>query len=66
MNTLISSENSWALFAILAAIAAIAIFMEQKWKWASKLSGCVIALISAMILSNLRIIPTDAPAYDFV
>ena len=66
MNTLISSENSWALFAILAAIAAIAIFMEQKWKWASKLSGCVIAPISAMILSNLRIIPTDAPAYDFV
>ena len=66
MDTLISAENSWALFAILATIAAAAIIMEQKWKWASKLSGCVIALIGAMILSNLKIIPLDAPAYDFV
>lgn len=66
MNTLISSENSWALFAILAAIAAISIFMEQKWKWASKLSGCIIALIGAMLLSNLNIIPLEAPAYDFI
>lgn len=66
MNTLISSENSWALFAILAAIAAISIFMEQTWKWASKLSGCIIALIGAMLLSNLNVIPLDAPAYDFV
>lgn len=66
MNTLIRPENSWALFAILTTIAATAIFMEQKWKWASKLSGCVIALICAMILSNLKIIPLEAPAYDFV
>lgn len=66
MNTLICPENSWALFAILAAIAAISIFMEQKWKWASSLSGCMIALIGAMLLSNLHVIPLDAPAYDFV
>ncbi len=66
-TSLISADNSWALFAILTAIAAIAIFMEQKWTWASKnASGCVIALIGAMILSNLKIIPLDAPAYDFV
>lgn len=65
-TSLISADNSWALFAILTAIAAIAIFMEQKWTWASKISGCVIALIGAMILSNLKIIPLDAPAYDFV
>ena len=40
--------------------------MEQKYKWAGKVTGCVIALIGAMILSNIRVIPTDAPAYDFV
>lgn len=66
MTTLISSQNSWALFAILAAIAALSIFLEQKYAWASKMTGCVIALIGAMILSNLQIIPVDAPAYDFV
>ena len=66
MKTLISADNTWALFAILAAIAALSIYMEQKYKWASKVTGCVIALIGAMILSNLRIIPVDAAAYDFV
>ena len=63
---LISADNHWALFAILAAIAALAIFLEQKYNWASKVTGCVLALIGAMVLSNLNIIPLDAPAYDFV
>ena len=66
MSTLISADNTWALFAILVVIAALAIWMEQRFKWASKVTGCVIALIGAMILSNFRIIPVDAPAYDFV
>ncbi len=30
------------------------------------MTGCVLALIGAMILSNLNVIPLDAPAYDFV
>jgi uncharacterized membrane protein len=59
-------KNSWALFAILVAIAALAIYLEQRYAWASKVTGCVIALIGAMILSNLNIIPLDAKAYDFV
>ncbi|MDY6029513.1 MAG: DUF819 family protein [Acidaminococcaceae bacterium] len=66
MKTLISPENSWALFAILAALAAISIYLEQKYAWASKITGCVIALIGAMVLTNLQIIPTEAAAYDFV
>ena len=63
MKTLISADNTWALFAILVVVAALAIWMEQKYKWAGKVTGCVIALIGAMILSNIRVIPTDAPAY---
>ena len=67
MNTsLISADNTWALFAILAAIATLAIYLEQKTKIGSKLTGCVMALIGAMILSNTGIIPLDAAAYDFV
>ncbi len=66
MHTLIGASDTWALFAILAAIAALAIYLEQKYAWASKVTGCVIALIGAMILSNLNIIPLDAKAYDFV
>lgn len=66
MATLISADNSWLLFAILAVIAAAALWLEQTYKWAAKMSGCVICLILAMLLANLRVIPTDAPAYDFV
>lgn len=66
MNTLISADNTWMLFAIMAAIAAAAIWLEQTYKWAAKLSSCVICLLMAMLLSNCRVIPTEAGAYDFV
>ena len=33
MKTLISADNTWALFAILVVVAALAIWMEQKYKW---------------------------------
>ena len=54
------------LFAILVVIAAVSIRLEQRFLWAAKVSACVLCLVFAMILANLRIIPTDAPAYDFI
>lgn len=54
------------LFAILVVIAAVSIRLEQRFLWAAKVSACVLCLIFAMVLANLRIIPTDAPAYDFI
>jgi len=66
MSTFISADNVWALWAVLTGIAAISIWLEQKYKWAGKITGCVLALIFAMVLSNLRIIPVDAPTYDNV
>jgi uncharacterized membrane protein len=66
MTTLIGPDNTWALWAIMTLVAAGAIMLEQKYDWAAKMTGCVIALVGAMILSNLRIIPVDAPAYDMV
>ena len=65
-NSLISAENTWALFAILAGIATLAIILEQKTRIGSKITGCVMALIGAMVLSNLGIIPLESAAYDFV
>ncbi len=38
----------------------------EKTKWGSKLSAVVISILGTFILSNLSIIPTDAPAYDIV
>lgn len=64
--SLISPENTWALWAILTGIAALSIWLEQNYKWASKVTGAIIGLVCAMILANLKIIPTDAPTYDNV
>ena len=66
MNTLISVDNTWALWAVLTVAAAAAIYLEQKYDWANKVTGTIIALVIVMALSNLRIIPTDAPVYDIV
>lgn len=65
-QSFISPENTWALWAILTGISALSIWLEQKYKWAGKITGCVLALLFAMILANLRIIPVSAPTYDIV
>ena len=54
------------LFAILVVIAAVSIRLEQRFLWAARVSACVLCLVFAMVLANLRVIPTDAPAYDFI
>ncbi|WP_024865607.1 DUF819 family protein [Butyrivibrio sp. FCS014] len=66
MNTLIAADNNWALLSILFLSAFLAIYLEQKYKWAAKLTGAVIALIIAVVLTNLGVIPTSAPVFDDV
>ena len=52
MNTLIHSDNTWALWAILVGVAALSIWLEQRFRWAAKVTGCVIALIAMMLFNN--------------
>jgi uncharacterized membrane protein len=66
MGTLINADNTWALWTILVGIAAVSIYLEQTYKWASKVTGAIIGLIIAMVLANFKVIPTDAPTYDAV
>ncbi len=51
---------------VLAGWAAFSIYLEQKYEWASKVTGAIIALVGAMILVNINVIPVQAPAYDAV
>ncbi|MCR1954527.1 DUF819 family protein [Clostridioides mangenotii] len=66
MTSLISADNIWVLWAIITGWAAFSIYLEQKYNWASKVSGAIIALVGAMVLSNFKIIPTESPVYDQV
>lgn len=65
-NPLIGADNTWVLWAVCALGAAIAIYLEQKYEWAAKMTGAIIALILAIALSNFGIIPMDAPVWDNV
>ena len=62
----IGTDDTWALWAIIAACAALAIYLEQKYVWAGKVTGCVLASAFTMVLSNLGIIPTESGVYDNV
>lgn len=65
-NPLIGADNTWMLWTVCALGAAAAIYLEQKYQWAAKLTGAIIALIFAIVLSNFGIIPMDAPVWDAV
>jgi uncharacterized membrane protein len=64
-NPLIPAGQHWALWAILFIAAAFGLWAE-KTKWGSKISAVVITIFATFILSNLSIIPTEAPTYDIV
>ena len=64
MNSLISPENTWMLLAVMCASVAASIYLEQTYAWASKVSGAVIALILALVLANVGVLPTHAPLFD--
>ena len=66
MASFISADNTWVLWALLVGDAALAIWLEQRYKWASKITGCVLAMLGTMILSNVGLIPTVSPVYDSV
>ena len=63
-STLIAPEDTWSLLALLLASVALAIYLEQRYVWASKISGAIIALLIALAASNLGIIPTSCTLYD--
>lgn len=66
MNTLISADNTWALMTIMFLSVAVSIYLEQKYTWASKISGAIIVLVIAVVLTNFNIIPTSAVIFDDV
>ena len=64
-GSLIPAEASVAVFAALFVIAAAG-FLLEKTNWGKAVTGAVWAILIAIVLSNLHIIPRDAPAYGVV
>ena len=66
MAPIVQPGDAWWLWAAMISGVAACIYLEQNFKWAAKTSGPVLALIGGMLLSNLKLLPTDAPSYDIV
>ena len=64
-GSLIPSDNNIAVMAAMFAIALFGFAME-KTKIGALLTGTVWTILGAILLSNIRIIPFDSGAYDFV
>ena len=63
-ESLIAADDTWGLLAVLCVGVFISIWLEQKYQWASKISGAIVALLIAMVLANIGIIPTSSVLYD--
>lgn len=63
--SLIPADNAFAVWAVLFAGAAFAAW-AQHTRWGHRLSGVLVAILFAMLLSNLRVIPFASPTYDTV
>jgi uncharacterized membrane protein len=65
VNSLIASDDTWVLWAVLLSLAALGLWAERT-RWGQRVSGYAICILAAITLSNLRVIPIDAPVYDVV
>ena len=63
-ESLIAADDTWALLTLLVVSVAFAIWLEQRYAWASRVSGAIIALLIALAASNLSVIPTSCALYD--
>lgn len=66
MQTLVAPENLWPIIAVILAGAAACIYLEQNFRWAARVSGPVLAIVGAMLLSNTKVMPATSDAYDVV
>ncbi len=62
---LIGPEQNFAIWAVLIALAGFGFWCE-RYSWGRKYSGVMLLITAAIVLANLRIIPTSAPVYDVV
>ena len=66
MTSWIQADDTLYLWMVVVLVTAIAITIEQKWKWGARISSCVMCIAGGMILANLKIIPFTSPVYDSI
>ena len=65
MSTLISADQTWALWAVLLFVAALGLWLEIT-RWGARVSAPVITLAVGFGLANSGVIPASGPTYDTI
>ena len=66
MKTWIAPDDTWTLWAVMIGGTGTAIWLEQTYRWAARVSAPLLALGLAMILSNTGVMPKESPAYAVI
>lgn len=64
MATLITEDQTILLWAVVLAIVAVSILLEQRFKWAAMLSSTMLVIIFGFILANVGLIPHASPVFS--
>ncbi len=62
---LIDADNHLGLIALLFSIVGLCCWAE-RFAWGCRISAPVLVILAALVLSNLGLIPRNAPSYSFV
>lgn len=64
-STALLANNPWGIWAALACAGAAGLQLERT-KWGKEMSGALLSTLIGLALSNLGIVPADAPQYAIV
>ena len=66
MNSLIASDDHWIIWTSLVSVAALSLYLEQRYSVCQKITGALLAMVGGMILSNIGFLPTESVSYDLI
>ncbi len=66
MTSLVPENATFLIWGILIALVAFGFWSEQNTKVGRYVTGIIIAMAAAMLISNVRILPFSAPVYDTI
>ena len=60
-STTLLGGSSWGIWAALAVAGAAGLQLEQRTRWGKEMSGALLSTLLGLALSNLGVIPSEAP-----
>ncbi|MBQ4650964.1 MAG: DUF819 family protein [Firmicutes bacterium] len=61
---IIAEDQTILLWAVVLCLVAVAIILEQRYKWAATLSSTMLVIVGGFILANIGLIPHSSPVFS--